>query len=192
MTHHRTLYVKTETGGRSSWLQIFWACTECNSLNHVVLPCYRLESVPPGLPSALATSIVDALRNGPLDMAELLTELRRRRNEGIHHIFSSEVGMAVAYLRSRGVVAEATIDRTTLTVDALRARPWKSKHLGPCPAELKQGVVMKNMVSLYTQKLVTVASRDKGSEVRQMRLGPVGVLCLHCQYHRIAPNAFVG
>lgn len=190
MTHHRTLYVKTESAGISSWFQIFWTCTECDSLNHVILPRYRLASVPPNLPSALATSVVDALRTGPLVTAELLTELRRRRNR-VPHVFSSEVEMVLGYLKSREVVIGETIDRTALTIDALRARPWKSKHLGPCPAELKQGVVMESLVSLYAQRLVSVASEGQGPGARQMRLGPVGVFCLHCQYCNIDQDAFV-
>ena len=31
LTPHRTLYVKTDTGGRSKWFQLFWTCTKCGS-----------------------------------------------------------------------------------------------------------------------------------------------------------------
>ncbi len=99
--------------------------------------------------------------------------------------------MAIAYLKSGGVVAEEAIDRTASTIEALRARPWKSKHLGPCPAELKNGVVMRSLVSLYAQKLVPVAGEGREPVVRQMQLGPVGVLCLHCQYCDIDHDKFV-
>jgi len=30
LTSHRTLYVKTDTGGRSKWFRLFWACTKCD------------------------------------------------------------------------------------------------------------------------------------------------------------------
>ncbi len=85
--------------------------------------------------------------------------------------------MAIVYLKSRGVVAEETVDRTASIIDALRASPWKSKHLDPCPAELEQGVVKKSLVSVYAQRQV--------SATHLRRVGSVGVLCLSCPYCNI-------
>ena len=182
MTHHRTLYVKTETGGRSSWFPVFWACTECKSLNHVILPCYRLVAIPAETPSTLVNGAVEVLKAGPMDVLQLLAELRRMRNQVVRHIFNSDVGMAVEYLKSQKAIVEEMVDRTALTIETLKARPSKSKHLGPCPAELEEGVVMKSLVSLYAQESSTRA-QELGT--RQMQLGPVGVLCLHCQYQHV-------
>src|SRR5437899_2039958 len=175
LTSHRTLYVKTDTGGRSKWFQLFWACTKCGSLNHIVLPFYRLERVSSHLPSVLATAVVNALEEGPLDLDELIVSLRKRAVPGVQHIFNSEVGMALEFLKGRGVVEEVSGDRTEKVLDALRVRFTESKRLGPCPAELGQSIVGKTLVSLYAQRSTT---SDRG-----MRLVPVGVLCLHCQYH---------
>jgi hypothetical protein len=41
--------------------------------------------------------------------------------------------MAVQYLRAHKVIAEEMIDRTEHTMEALKARNWISKHLGPAP-----------------------------------------------------------
>lgn len=90
--------------------------------------------------------------------------------------------MAVQYLRAKGVVTEEMIDLTEQTVVALKARPWKSKHLGPCPGELERGVVTKDLVSLYSQKLVP---GNRETERRRMQLAPIGILCLHCGYRRV-------
>ena len=35
---HRTLYAKTESGAGTKWFQMFWACTRCDSPNHLILP----------------------------------------------------------------------------------------------------------------------------------------------------------
>ena len=177
LTPHRTLYVKTDAGGRSKWFQLFWACAKCGALNHIVLPIYRLERVSSHLPSVLAIAVVNALEEGPLDLDELIMNLRKRQIPGVHHIFNSEVGMALEFLKGRGVVREVSGDRTEKVLDALRARSTEFKRLGPCPAELSQSVVGKTLVSLYAQRSTTSA--------RGMRLVPVGVLCLHCQYHQI-------
>jgi hypothetical protein len=177
MTHHRTLYVKTETGSRSTWHTIFWGCIECRSLNHVIMPRYRLESAPTEYPSELVTSIAECLKAGPLDASELLAELRRRRNQKVRHVFSSDVVMAVQYLKVQRVVTEEIIDRTEQTMVVLKARPWKSKHLGPCPDEPEEGIATKGLVSLYSQRLVPGR--------RRMQLRPAGVLCLHCGYRRV-------
>src|SRR2546425_13148610 len=82
LTPHRTLYVKTNTGGRSKWFQLFWACTMCGSLNHIVLPIYRLERVSFHLPSVLAIAVVNALEEGQLDLDELIVNLRKRQIPG--------------------------------------------------------------------------------------------------------------
>src|SRR2546422_4217798 len=95
----------------------------------------------------------------------------------VHHIFNSEVGMALEFLKGRRVVEEVSGDRTEKVLDALRARSTESKRLGPCPAELSQSIVGRTLVSLYAQRSTTSA--------RGMRLVPVGVLCLHCQCHEI-------
>src|SRR3989442_7222916 len=177
LTSHRTLYVKTDTGGRSKWFQLFWACTKCGSLNHILLPIYRLERVSSHLSSVLAIAAVNALEKGPLDLDELIMNLRKRQIPGVHHIFNSEVGMALEFLKSRGVVEEASGDRTEKVLDALRARSTESRRLGSSPAELGQSIGGKTLVALYAQRSTTTA--------RGMRLVPVGVLCLHCLYHRI-------
>ena len=95
LASQRTLYVKTDTGGRSKWFQLFWACTKCGSLNHIVLPIYRLERASSHLPSVLAIAVVSALEEGPLDLDELIVNLRKRQIPGVNHIFNSEVGMAL-------------------------------------------------------------------------------------------------
>jgi hypothetical protein len=182
MTHHRTLYVKTETGGRSEWHTIFWGCTECRSLNHVILPRHRLESALSECPSALVVSVAECLKAGPLYASQLLAVLRRRKNQEVRHVFSSDVAMAVQYLKLHNAVTEEMIDRTEQTIMALKARPWKSKHLDPCPDELKQGTVTKGLVSLYSQRLVP---GNRETERRHMQLAPIGILCLHCGYRRV-------
>src|SRR3989475_11512165 len=87
VTPHRTLYVKTDTGGRSKWFQLFWSCTKCGSLNHIVLPIYRLKRVSSHLPSDLAIAVVGALEDRPLDLDELIVNLRKRKIPGVRHIF---------------------------------------------------------------------------------------------------------
>jgi hypothetical protein len=136
--------------------------------------------MPAETPSVLVNVVVEVLKAGPMDAFQLLAELRRRRSQAVRHIFDSEVEMAIEYLKSRGAVAEETIDRTALTIQALRARPWKSKHLGSCPAELEGSVVRrKGLVSLYAQKSSTW---NQGLGSRRTQLGPIGTFCLNCQY----------
>jgi hypothetical protein len=94
--------VKNETGGRSKWHTILWGCVECKSLNHVILPRYRLTFIPSKSPSALVTGVVEVLRDGPMNLSQLLAELRHRRKQAIRHVFSSEVEMAVEYLKTKG------------------------------------------------------------------------------------------
>ena len=85
------------------------------------------------------------MEEGPLDLNELIMNLRKRHILGVHHIFNFEVGMALEFLKGRGVVEEVSGDRTEKVLDVLRARArsTESKRLGPCPAELGQSVVRK-------------------------------------------------
>ena len=177
MTPHRTLYVKTSAAGRARWFQLFWACSKCGSLNHIILPCYSLEQAASQLPSALATGVVNALQDGPLDLDELIMGLRKRQVPGVRHVFNSDVVMVLEFLKERGVVAEEPRDRTASVLESLMNRSTESTRLGPCPAELSQGIERRTMVSLYAQRW---AASSRG-----MRLVPVGVLCPGCQYHRI-------
>jgi hypothetical protein len=166
ITPHRTLYAKSESGGRTRWFQLFWACTACSSLNHVSICSYKLESAPSELPSALPRGVVETLRDGPLDFNELIAGLRRRGIPGVRHIFKSDVVMALEYLKRRGVVAEEAGDRTARMSDALRGRVGKSVHLDRCPIEKS-----RTMTSLYSK--------------RQGTLIPVGALCLSCGYQAL-------
>lgn len=177
MTPHRTLYVKTASGGRARWFQLFWACTKCGSLNHIVLPSYRLEHISSQLPTALATGVVNALQEGPLDLDELIMRLRKRLMPDVRHVFNSDVAMVLEFLKGRGVVAEELRDRTAKVLNALRDRTTESTRLGPCPAELSHGIERRGLASLYAQRR---AASSEG-----MRLVPIGVLCPSCQYHRI-------
>src|SRR5207244_8572039 len=117
----------------------------------------RPEPVSSHLPSVLAIAVVNSLEEGPLDLDELIVNLRKRQIPGVHHIFNSEVGMTLEFLKGRGVVEEVSGDRTEKVLDALRARSTESKRLGPCPAELGRSVVGKTMVSLYAQRSTTSA-----------------------------------
>ena len=172
VTPHRTLYVRTTILGKRRWLQLFWVCTRCGSLNHVVLPTYRLERASSSIPSALTVAVVNALERGPLDIDDLVLTLRRKRTPGVSHVFNTEVAPALGFLKGRGVVSEESRDCTARTLECLRAQSAESKHLGVCPAESK-----RSLVSLYAQK------QDKSTH--GMRLVPVGVFCTSCQYHRI-------
>ena len=172
ITPHRTLYVRATSNGKRRWFQFFWACAKCDSLNHIVLPAYRLERASSPLPSALAIAVVNALEEGPLDFDELVTRLRRRRPVNIRHVFNSEVALAVRFLKGQGVVAEERVDCTERLLDVLRGRSEESNHLGTCPVEAKRA-----LVSLYAQR--------QGGTARGTRLVPVGVFCLHCPYHRV-------
>ena len=176
MTPHRTLYVKTSAAGRTRWFQVFWACEKCGSLNHIVLPSYRLERASSQLPTALATGVVNTLEEGPLDLDELIMRLRKRQMPGVRHVFNSDVAMVLEFLKGRGVVAEEPRDRTARVLEVLRDRSTESARLGLCPAELGQGIERRGLVSLYAQR------RDAS---RRMRLNVVGVFCQSCQYHRI-------
>lgn len=172
VTPHRTLYVRTTIDGKRRWLQLFWACTRCGSLNHVVLPTYWLERASSPMPSALAIAVVNALEEGSLDIDELVLALRRKRASGVSHVFNSEVALALGFLKGRGVVSEESRDCTARTLECLRAQSAESKHLGVCPTESKRA-----LASLYAQK--------QRRPTHGMRLVPAGVFCLSCQYHRI-------
>ncbi|MDG7024690.1 MAG: hypothetical protein JRN45_09260 [Nitrososphaerota archaeon] len=182
---HKTLYVKTETNGRSRWPRIFWACTRCNTLNHVILPTYRLESVPSELPSPLVTGVVEALRGRPLDFDELIQTLRGHC-PGVRHVFNSEVALALEFLERRGIVAEQAEDVTERTLGELRAKSAASSRLGLCPAEAERGSVKKGVVSVYAQHR-QVAKASEGNHVGRLKLSPVGVLCIRCGYSRLDP-----
>lgn len=169
---HRTLYVRATIDGKRSWIQLFWACTKCGSLNHVVLPTYRLERASSPIPSALAVTIVNALQEGPLDIDELVLTLRRKGVPGISHIFNSEVALAIEFLKGRGAVSEESRDCTERVLEHLRAQSAGSRHLGVCPAESKRA-----LVSLYAQR--------QKKPAHGMRLVPIGAFCLNCQYNRI-------
>ena len=172
ITPHRTLYVRATSNGKRRWFQLFWTCTQCNSLNHIVLPAYRLERASSPLPSALAVAVVNALEEGPLDFDELVTGLRRMHPADIRHIFNSEVALAVEFLKGRGAVAEESRNCTEKLLAVLRGRSEESNHLSTCPVEAKRA-----LITLYAQ-------RQEGA-ARETRLVPVGVFCLRCPYHRV-------
>lgn len=136
-------------------------------------------------------SAVDALRNGPLDIDELIQDMRRRL-AGVRHVFNSEVGMVLLYLRHQGVVTEKMGDLTERTLTELRARSKRSNHLGVCPAEESQGVVTKGLVSLYAQHRLEGRASRQGTRAGKLSLTPVGVLCIQCGYHRVDPALITG
>ena len=118
---HRTLYVKTESHYRSTWLRIFWACTTCNQLNHVIQPIYRLQFVLVESPSLLISCVTDALKEKPSDFGELVQNLRNHHANDFQ-ILGSEVALALEYLKARGTVKAEKVDLTERTLAALRAR----------------------------------------------------------------------
>jgi len=176
ITPHRTLYARATSNGMRRWFQLIWVCMKCGSLNHIILPAFRLERASFPLPSALAVAIVNALEAGSLDSNELITTLRRLRSPDIRHIFNSEVALAVEFLKARGILAEKDRDCTERILDRLRAQSTTSKHMGPCPAEASQNVPVRSLVSLYVQR--------RSGPARGVRFVPVGALCVRCQYHR--------
>lgn len=180
ITPHRTLYVKTESGGKTKWSRVFWACCQCSSLNHIVLPLYALRSVPPTLPSSLSMRVVGALKARPMDTDELLRVLRLQHITGVQRIFDLEVGMVLTYLKSNGTLTEGKIDRTLPTLEALKERAQESKHLGYCPPEEEKGTLKRSLISLYSERRLSKASRTRV---------PVGVLCVNCGYYRTIIDA---
>ena len=181
-TPHRTLYVKARSGGRPRWLQTFWACARCSSLNHIVLPAYRLERASIPLPRGLALGVFDVLEDGgELDLDELIMRLRKRFIPGVRHVFNSEVGLVLEFLTSRGVVAESTKDRTERVMDLLRAKPADSYRMGACPAESNHSSTKGVLVSLYAQRQTGPA--------RATRLVPCGVFCPQCQFYSMGTGS---
>jgi hypothetical protein len=187
---HRTLYVKTESHHKSTWLRIFWACTSCDKLNHVIQPIYRLQSVLTDSPSLLVGCVPDALKEKPLDLDGLVQNLRNNRANDFQ-ILSSEVALALEYLKARGSVKEEKIDVTERTLAALRARSAWSSHLNPCPAEAKRGVVSRGLVSLYAQHRLQVEMWGERARTGKLRLSPVGVYCVRCGFHHVDPTPIV-
>lgn len=180
---HRTLYVKIESAGRSKWFGIFRVCTKCLSLNTVIFPRFRLESVPSVLPSQLAWMVVNALKDAPLDCSEIVTHLRRPQVRSKEHVLKLEVLLVLEYLRKSKVVGENKINRTGQILQMLRSRGSESKHLGPCPAELRRGCERRRLISLYVQRWTAVKRDGHESPIQRKRSLPAGVLCLSCLYH---------
>ncbi|HEV2137784.1 MAG TPA: hypothetical protein VGR53_03000 [Nitrososphaerales archaeon] len=176
LSRHRTIYTRTESGGRTRWLRLFWACMLCHSLNHIIIPTYKLKRASLPLPTPLALGVVKALADEQLDFDELVANLRRRRAHGAGHIFSSEVAMTLDYLKGHDVVAEEFQDRTERTFDSLRALSTESRRA--CPAEESLGVTRRSLASLYAQRRTGTGAG--------VRLVPIGAFCLHCHYHRIS------
>ena len=166
LTPHRTLYAKTESGGKTKWLQLFWACEACGALNHVTIPLYRLRRMSSPLPSDLALVIVNALLTQPRDFEELSERMRRGGMDGVPHLFKSDLLMTLEYLKARGIVTEEVVDRTGMVLGNLRATMGGSVHLGTCPEDN-----MAKLVSLYAK--------------RNQKLIPVGVFCVSCGYRKI-------
>ena len=171
VTPHRTLYARTTEEGKRKWLQLFWICTKCGSLNHVILPRYTLARAG-FIVSALAMAVIDALEKGPQDLNELIASLRRNHTAKERHILAADLRLAIQLLRARGMVAEVERDRTDEALETLGANSAESKHLGVCPVESR-----RTLVSLYAQKQTKAA--------RGMRLVPAGVFCHHCEYSRV-------
>ena len=181
---HRTLYVKTESNGKPKWYRIFWACTKCGSLNHVILPIYRLEFIPLEPPSPLVVCAVETLQQGPKSRDELVQAMKGNCH-GVRHVFTGEVRMALEYLQRRGIVTEQRDDLTERILAEIRARQVFSNHLKLCPAEAEKGVKKKGLVSVYAQHRLRVNEGDEPTRMGKLRLTPVGVLCVSCGHHRI-------
>lgn len=176
-TPHRTLYVKTRSGGKPRWFQLFWACDVCGSLNHIVLPLYRLQRVPPPVPSELAAAVVKALEGGPLDLDELRTRLKNARTASLRHVFDSDLAMVLEFLEGRGMIAEEQRDRTAMVLEIVRDNSTEWARPESCRPEHDDDSQRRGMVTLYAQKW---SASTQGN-----RLLPVGVLCPNCQYQRI-------
>jgi hypothetical protein len=162
---HRTFYVRTTIDGKRKWLQLFRGCTRCRSLNHIIVPSYRLRLISTPPPTELAIVAVNALQGGPLDFNELTARLRARRVPGKSHVFRSEVTLTLEFLRDHGMIVEEQMDVTGKALDALRGKP-----LGVCPLEST-----KTLVSLYAQKQARNKSRPEFVRA--------GVFCLSCGHH---------
>jgi hypothetical protein len=143
-----------------------------------------------GLPSAIAAAVIDALNEKPLNFDELLKFLRDHHSNDLR-ILSSEVALALEYLKARGAVSEEKVDLTERTLDTLRARLAWSSHLGPCPAEAERGVASRGLVSLYAQHRLQMEMWGERARTGQLRLTPVGVYCLRCGFHHVDPILIV-
>ncbi len=183
---HRTLYVKTESNGKSKWLRIYRACTKCGSLNHVILSVYSLEFIPLELPSPLVACTVETLQQGPKSIDELVQALKGNC-PSVRHVFNGEVRMALEYLQRRGIVTERRDDLTERILAEIRARQASSNRLKQCPAEAEKGVKKKGLVSVYAQHRLRAKEGGGPTRTGKLRLTPVGVLCVSCGYHRIDP-----
>jgi hypothetical protein len=106
ITPRRTLYARTTNNGKRRWLQLFWACTRCGSLNDVVLPVYTLARAGFTV-SGLALAVVDALEHGPRDLDELIASSRRSNLAGQRHVFAADLRLAIDLLRARGLETDA-------------------------------------------------------------------------------------
>ena len=148
------------------------------------MPVCRLEYVPLELPSPLVACVVEALKQGPKDVDELVRALKGNC-PGVRHIFTSEVRLALEYLERLGAASEQPDDRTERTLEELRARRATSSHLGLCPAEAEKGIEAKGLVSVYAQRRQKVNRGDEPTNTGKLRLAPVGVLCVACGYNRI-------
>lgn len=191
MAAHKTLYVKTESGGRSKWLRIFWACLNCNSLNHVVVPRYRLETKPLSSPTGFVENILLVLEDGPLNFDELIRSLKARR-KGIGHVFNSDVNMAMQYLTGKGIVTEQRDNLTERAISEISAKSKRTNHLKFCPDEAGKGIKARGLVSLYAQRHQDVEAVDQGARVKKRWFAPVGVFCIQCGYHQIGLSDFYG
>ena len=177
LTPHRTLYVRATIDGKRRWLQLFWACTRCRSLNHIVLPIYRLERAGSSLPSALAIGIVNTLKEGVLSIDELLMDLRKQSPPGVSRVFNSDVSMALEFLKGRDVVAEESRDSTERLLGKLKAQSMSLGRLSVCYAEFDSKGPTRSVLTLYAQKQFPAT--------RGMRLVPAGVFCLDCGHQRV-------
>jgi hypothetical protein len=179
---HRTLYVRTTIDGKIKWFRLFWACTGCSSLNHVVVPKYTLASVPPTLPSAFVASIVDTLRGGPLDFDELILRLRKHC-AGVRHVFNPDVTLAMEYLKGHGIVTEQIEDLTERNLSEIRARTAGSTRLGFCPVEEGSETRVRSLITMYSQRWPQTNAH--GNPASHREYSAYGVLCLSCLYYRL-------
>lgn len=166
LTPHRTIYARATVEGTRKWLPLFWACTRCHSLNHVIVLAYHLGRASVTLPSPLAVTVIRALEQAPLDFNELVGNLRRRQPPLPGHVFKAGVALSLEFLRDRGVVIEMLSDCTEKALVALRSR-----RQGFCPIESRT-----TLVSLYAQKK---------SPTHGASFVPAGVFCLGCGYQRL-------
>ena len=191
MVAHKTLYVKSESGGKSKWLRIFWVCLNCNSPNHVIVPRYRLETKPLSPSTGVVEDIISALEGGPLDFDELAQSLRKRKN-GAGHIFNSDVRMALQYLTAHGVATKQNEDLTDRTISEILAKSRKANHMRLCPAEASRGVEAQGVVSLYAQRHAGVDGTEPGTQIVKRWFAPVGLYCVRCRYHSIKLSDIYG